>query len=315
MNNLAPVVLFVYNRTWHAEQTLDALMQNELADHSVLYIYADGPKENATEEQLNKIQEVRHLIRSKQWCREVNIIEAEKNKGLADSIINGVTEIVNKYGKIIVLEDDLITSKGFLKYMNDALLKYENEERIMQVSGYIFPINCEAKNAALLLPFTTSWGWATWKKSWQYFDPSAKGYEELKTNKSLSLLFDLDGTYPYTQMLITQMEGKSLSSWAIRWWWAVFIKKGIVIYPDKSLIENIGFGQDATHTIQKNPFENSDFEINYFIKHFPNSIKLDLSAYNEIQKNFQLKIGYSKIKKFNINRIKEIGNNLLRNFI
>ena len=141
---LAPIVLFVYNRPWHTEQTLNALMQNELADQSVLYIYADGPKENATEEQLKKIEEVRHVIRTKKWCKEVHIIESEKNKGLADSIINGVTEIVNKYGKVIVLEDDIVTSKGFLKYMNEALELYKEEDKVYHISGYMFPVkgNC-----------------------------------------------------------------------------------------------------------------------------------------------------------------------------
>jgi GT2 family glycosyltransferase len=122
LQELSPIILFVYNRPSHTEQTLKDLMQNELADQSVLYIYADGPKENATEEQIKKINEVRQLIRSKTWCKEAHIKEAEKNKGLADSIIDGGTEQVNKYGKVIVLEHDLITARGFLKYMNKARL-------------------------------------------------------------------------------------------------------------------------------------------------------------------------------------------------
>lgn len=139
MNTLAPIVLFTYNRPHHTQKTLQALMQNELADKSVLYIYCDGAKEHATETDKTNITEVRKVVRSKQWCKEVHIIEAEKNKGLAKSIISAVTEIVGKYGKIIVLEDDIITSKGFLRYMNDALSIYQTQDKVMHVSAYMYP--------------------------------------------------------------------------------------------------------------------------------------------------------------------------------
>src|SRR2546423_14535813 len=138
MQTLAPVSLFVYNRPWHLKQTLESLEKNFLSGQSVLYIYSDGPRADATPEQLQKIKEVRSLIRSKKWCKETYIIESETNKGLAKSIIEGVTELVNDFGKEIVLEDDLVLSPGFLKYMNEALTLYESEERVMHVSGYIF---------------------------------------------------------------------------------------------------------------------------------------------------------------------------------
>jgi len=116
---LAPIVLFCYNRPWHVEQTLEALSKNELADQSILYIYCDGPKPDATEEQIAKIAEVRQVIRKKQWCKEIHIIENDKNKGLGTSIIDGVSEIIKIYKKVIVLEDDLLTSPFFLDYMNN----------------------------------------------------------------------------------------------------------------------------------------------------------------------------------------------------
>ena len=204
--SLAPIVLFVYNRPWHAEQTLNALMKNELADQSVLYIFADGPKDNATEDQLNKIKEVRQVIRSKRWCKEIHIIESDKNKGLANSVIDGVTKIVNKYGKIIVLEDDLVTAKGFLHFMNNALDKYEEEEKVMEVSGFNFPLKIAHKNSAHFLLFASSWGWATWKRAWVQFDAQASGYEQLKVDKVLENKFNLNQSYPYSVMLFDQME-------------------------------------------------------------------------------------------------------------
>ena len=130
LKRLAPIVLFVYDRPWHTHQTLEALKSNLLAENSLLIIYSDGPKEEATDEQLSNIKEVRKLIREKKWCGQVEIIESDCNKGLAASIINGVTKVVNEFGEIIVLEDDLVTSKGFLKYMNDCLELYASEETV-----------------------------------------------------------------------------------------------------------------------------------------------------------------------------------------
>ena len=150
-NYLAPIVLFVYDRPWHTNQMLDSLAANKLADQSVLYIYSDGPKENSTIEQLKRINDVRELIRERKWCKEVNIVESKKNKGLANSIVDGVTEIVNRYGKIIVLEDDLVLSKGFLKYMNDSLSFYQNNNEVMHISGYMEPVNSNLPETFFLI--------------------------------------------------------------------------------------------------------------------------------------------------------------------
>ena len=179
--NLAPIVLFVYNRPWHTLQTLEALRKNALASESILYIFADGPKPFADESAMHKINETRECIKKKQWCKEVIIYEREINLGLADSIINGVTEIVNKHGKIIVLEDDIVTSKGFLKYMNDALDIYELEEKVMHISGYMFPVKKKLPKTFFYKP-TTCWGWATWSRSWKYFKKDAKSQIDILDN-------------------------------------------------------------------------------------------------------------------------------------
>ena len=283
ISNLAPIVVFVYNRPWHTEQTLNDLMQNDLADQSVLFIYADGPKENATDEQIEIIKKVRQIIRNKQWCKEVHIIEAEINKGLADAIIDGVTKIVNEFGKVIVLEDDLVTSKYFLRFMNDALHIYESNAGIMQVNGYMFPIKTVGTGSAIILPMISSWGWATWKRAWDLFDPNATGYEDLKINKKLSFEFDLDNSYPNTQMLLTQMEENKINSWAIRWWWSVFKAKGLSIFPDHSLVNNIGFGKEATHTINENPFINTSWNSEYSIIHLPGKIKIKKKTFQTLK--------------------------------
>lgn len=282
-DNLAPVLLFVYNRPAQTKRTLEALANSTLADESVLYIYADGPRSDASESDRQRLAEVRQLIRDRKWCREVFIIESAANKGLANSIIEGVTQQVNEHGKVIVLEDDLIVAKGFLQYMNDALVKYESEPRVWQVCGYQFPLGIPAKRAAVFLPITASWGWATWKRAWQAFDPEAKGYEKLKTDPELARKFDLNGTMRYTEMMMNQMEKKNISSWAIRWWWTVFKNDGISLFPDNSLVNNVGFGKDATHTKGPNPFRGARFNPDYTITDFPDIIEPNEPYFQRLQ--------------------------------
>lgn len=269
------------------------MADSALAAESVLYIYADGPKSDATESDRERLAEVRQVIRDRKWCKEVHIIESEANKGLANSIIEGVTQQVNAHGKAIVLEDDLVVAKGFLKYMNDALVKYENQPRVMQVCGYQFPIGIRAEHSAIFLPITASWGWATWKRAWDRFDPEAQGYEKLKTDTELARKFDLNGTIRYTEMLMNQMEKKNISSWAIRWWWTVFKADGISLFPDSSLVNNLGFGKDATHTKGPNPFRGFTFNPDYTITDFPETIEANEPHFQRLQSM------YSKIYPVN----------------
>ena len=160
--NLAPVVLFVYNRPWHAEQTLHALQANTLANQSDLYIYCDGAKPNAALEDLKKIEAVRALVTSQEWCKTVTIIENEHNLGLANSVIQGVTEVIEKHGSVIVLEDDIVTGTYFLQFMNDGLNLYKEEQQVFGVSGYRFPSSKTIKQPTYFLPIMSSWGYATY---------------------------------------------------------------------------------------------------------------------------------------------------------
>lgn len=242
---LAPIVIFVYNRPWHTQQTLESLFENDLANQSTLYIYADGPKINTSEEALQKIKEVRNIIREKKWCKEVIIIESDKNKGLENSIVEGITDIVNKYGKIIVLEDDMLTSKGFLRYMNDALNLYENEERVMHISGYMFPVKSKLPET-FFYNATSCWGWATWKRAWKYFNPDAKQLFDQLKNSKLIKKFNVEGSYDYYLQLKYNAEGK-IKTWAIKWYATIFLKKGFCLHPNKSLVNNIGFDNTGDH--------------------------------------------------------------------
>ncbi|MEJ2452108.1 MAG: glycosyltransferase [Gammaproteobacteria bacterium] len=239
----APIILFVYNRPVHTRRAVEKLLQNAEVCDSELFVYSDAPKNPEAGE---AVREVRAYIRTISGFRSVNIIERDKNWGLAASIIDGVTSVVNKYGRIIVLEDDLVVSPHFLGYMNAALERYQDNERIMQISGHIFPAKLAATTDAVFLSMTTSWGWATWTRAWKHFDTDAKGYAQLKQDAVLQKRFNLDGAYDYFSMLEAQLSGR-VDSWAIRWYLSVFMLGGLVLFPVKSLVKNVGFDGSGTH--------------------------------------------------------------------
>lgn len=238
--NLAPIVLFVYNRPWHTQQTVEALQKNELAQESELFIYCDAAKNDAVKQ---SVQDVRSYIQSIDGFKKITIIEREKNWGLANSIIDGVTKIVNQYGKIIVLEDDLVASPYFLRFMNEALTKYKNELSVFSITGYSHSNDIEKIDSTYFLRLTSSWSWGTWKDKWKHFshDPDI-----LKLCNKSKHRFNYDSSYDYSSMSDLQLKGE-IDSWAIYWYASVFLKDGLTLYPKKSLIQNIGFDGSGTH--------------------------------------------------------------------
>lgn len=243
MSELSPIILFVYNRPWHTEQTVEALKKNELSSESELFIFSDGPKKENDE----NVKKVREYIKTIDGFKAVNIIEREKNIGLANSVISGVTEIVNKFGKVIVLEDDIVTSSRFLQFMNESLEKYEGDERIFSISGYNVPMKCPAeydKNVFLSYRYS-SWGWATWKDKWYEADWDVQGWEEVFSDKGVNKKFQRGGEDLH-YIFKAQMNG-TLNSWAIRWYYSHFRKDRFTLFPVKSLVENIGFDGTGVH--------------------------------------------------------------------
>ncbi len=303
-STLAPIVLFVYNRPEHTLRTLDALSNNRLAELSDLYIFADGCPNTKDDQNFNRVQNVRRVIRKQQWCKNVIIKESIGNKGLAESIINGVSELINKHGKIIVLEDDLITSRGFLEFMNAGLNNYSNQEKVMQISGYNFPIHLKEKNTASFIPLTTTWGWATWKDRWNKIDFECKDYHLLKNNKYLFRKFNLDDSYNYSKMFLHQMESNGrVNSWGIRYWWNVFRMNGLVLYPDFTLVKNIGWDGSGRHGDDYELFGVDSWNESYRVKHFPSEIKTNTEDFLLLKKYLKKELSiYSrvikKIKKF-----------------
>lgn len=237
---LAPIVVFIYNRPHYLKETLEALSKNEESKNSTLYIYCDGPKEGSSQKELEKIASARAVAREKQWCKEVIIIENNTNMGLSKAIISGVTEIIEKHGRIIVLEDDLVTSKYFLNYINTALNKYENNEEVISVVGFTYPILFnDDYSGTYFIKNADCLGWATWKRGWDLFEADAIKLIHQLEEKKIVKDFDFNDQYPFMKMLRLVAEGK-VNSWAIRWYASSFINDKLSLFPKKSLVRHIG---------------------------------------------------------------------------
>ena len=248
MNSLAPIVLFVYNRPTHTRRTLEALAANVLADASTLYVYADGPKLEASNIDQENIEKTRRVLQERRWCKQVCIIESDHNQGLAYSIVKGVTQVVNKNGRVIVLEDDVITSSGFLTYMNEALNLYEDQKEVMHISGFFPPVKRSHD-----LPETffynqaSCWGWATWARAWKFFDANASWLLQEIIKIDGVHTFNIDDSYPFVDQLRANADG-TLETWAVKWQASIFLQNGLCLHPHRSMIKNIGFDGTGVHS-------------------------------------------------------------------
>lgn len=238
----APILLFVYNRPSHTQRALQALLTNSLAAESELFIYSDAPK---SADDKAAVDEVREYIRHVAGFKRVCIIERSQNFGLANNVIDGVTALVNRYGRVIVLEDDLVVAPFFLDFMNDALDVYEDEPKVGHIQACDFTHD-PALPDTFLIKWTGSWGWATWQRAWQHFNPDGKALLEELQRRKLSRRFDFDGSYGYTKMLRRQTEGKN-NSWAIRWNASLFLADILSLNVGKSLVKNEGFDGTGTN--------------------------------------------------------------------
>lgn len=238
----SPIALFVYSRPEHTRRTVESLLRNELAGESDLIIFSDAARTPGKREAVN---EVRAYLTTIEGFRSVTIHHRPSNFGLARSIIEGVTAVLQQHEQVIVLEDDMVTSPFFLTYMNEALECFANDSRIVSIHGYVYPVR-GALPEAFFLPGADCWGWATWRRGWACFNPDgAQLLRELKQRK-LERAFDFEGSYPYTQMLEAQIAGMN-DSWAIRWYASAFLQGKLTLYPGRSLVHNIGNDASGTH--------------------------------------------------------------------
>lgn len=240
----APILLFTYKRIDTLKRTVDALLKNRLANLSNLYIFSDGYK---SDNDKDAVRTVRDYLKTISGFKQITIIESPTNKGLASSIISGVSLILEKYDRVIVLEDDLITTPNFLTFMNSSLKFYENIDKVFSISGYSFNLGgFFDENDAYFLNRGWSWGWATWKNRWDMVDWEVKDYLEFKMNTKSRKEFSKGGS-DLNKMLDKQMNGY-LDSWAIRWFYHQYKIGGITLYPVLSKVFNNGFDENATHT-------------------------------------------------------------------
>lgn len=244
--SLAPIVLFVYNRPEHTQIVLEALSLNDLASESILYIYSDAPKSDdlSLVDQVNK---TRTVIRSRKWCGKVEIIESEINRGLAQSIVAGVTEVINRHGRVIVLEDDIVPSSGFLRFMNSALDKYELQESVMHISGYMYPVSNKIENGTVFLRVLSCWGWATWWRAWATYTDELEIFIKKLDSEKERRQFNIRGNAPFYNQLILNYQG-SLKTWAVRWFASWYFRGGLALFPKTSLIKNIGHDGSGVHS-------------------------------------------------------------------
>jgi len=238
--SLAPIALFVYRRPELTLRVLRRLKVCEGFSESRLHVFSDGPKNL---EQARQVEEVRRIVKGE--MPGAKLIARQSNIGLAKSVGEGVSQIVNTNGRVIILEDDLAPAPDFLIWMDRALDRYADDDRVMQVSGHMFGVDVGSN--PVFLPFISTWGWGTWARAWKHFDPTMIGVEELWRDRRLRKRFNIDGTYNYANMVRKQLAG-TIDSWGIAWNWSVFCNNGLVVYPPRSRVHNLGLVEPAaTH--------------------------------------------------------------------
>lgn len=251
-----PIIIFAFNRLDSLISTVESLKANPEASESDLIFYVDGPRQNKHGED-EKVKEVQNYVKTVNGFKSIKYFFSDENKGLAPSIIAGVTETINQYGSVIVIEDDLYVSKSFLRYMNQMLEVFKNDKRIFQISGYSTRMSFNINSDMYLNGRARSWTWATWKDRWDSVDWEVSDYAQLSKDRALQKAFNSHGSDLFN-MLKRYKQGK-ISSWYIRFCYAMHKQGKYCICPSKSLVRNDGFTNEGTHCNNYNRYK-IDFE-------------------------------------------------------
>jgi len=249
----APVALFIYNRPDHTRQTLEALGRNRLAEATPLFVFADGPKENASDADRARIRETRDLACSRPWTNRVTLIESSTNQGLAASIVKGVSRVLAEFDRVIVLEDDIVTSPGFLEFLNRGLEVYANEPRVMHLSGYMYPLGLQATDT-VFLRVLSCWGWATWARAWRFYQDDLQPHFEYLNTPQRIHKFNIEGHADFYRQLLDNRAGR-IRSWAVRWYASWLAQGGLSLFPTRSLVRNIGHDGSGVHCSDDRRFD------------------------------------------------------------
>ena len=246
--SLAPIVMFVYNRADHFQQTYEALSNCIGASESELYIFSDGAK---TEKDTQKVMEVRAALQAavkEGKFQNVHVVESKTNRGLAASVIAGVTQVIEEYGRVIVVEDDCVTAPAFLQFMNNSLDTYEREKRVGAIAGYTPQIEFpkDFQRDVFFSYRSCSCSWATWKDRWDGVDWELKNMSDFYKKPALIRKLNSNGKDRFIR-LYRQTKGKG-SSWSVRFGAHLVKKDQLTVYPRYSYIQNIGCDASGVHS-------------------------------------------------------------------
>lgn len=239
---LAPIILFVYDRPDHTKKTIEALKANELSNDSDLIIFSDGPKDKLA---FAGVSQVREYLKGVHGFKSIEVVERSENWGLAKSIISGVTEVVAKYGKVIVLEDDIVTSPLFLTFMNGALNHFRFEKKVWHVSGWNYQMNPEGLGDVFFWRLMNCWGWATWDDRWRYFEKNTEDILNDFTDDDI-FKFDIDGSGSFWRQVQLNSQGK-INTWAVYWYASIFKNGGLCLNPTRTFVQNVGLDGSGVH--------------------------------------------------------------------
>lgn len=273
----APIAIFAFRRPYHLERLLQSLLKNALMPQSPLFVFCDGPRST---DDGDAVRETRRIAR-KLVGGQATIQESAENRGLAHSIISGVSQLCDQFGRVIVLEDDLVLHSSCLEFLNAALTRYAQESRVFHVNGYRYPI--AASQSPTFLRLTSSWGWATWDRAWKAFEADSCLLAAQLQERELTRDFDFGGTYPYFKMLKNQAAGK-IDSWAIRWYASSFLRGGLSLYPSSSLVTNSGLDNSGVHCGVSSQF---DVPVAASSMHWPTAVEEDMLTYSRMQVFFR----------------------------
>ena len=293
LSNFAPVVVFTFNRPSHLKRCVDSLLLNKESELTDFWFFVDGPRNSVDK---TKIDEIIQILNEYRNVINLRIINSEKNLGLAKSIITGLNTVFEKSARVIIIEDDLVASPYFLEYCNFGLDKYEIDQRIASLHGFSYGFNEPEKNPYFLRG-ADCWGWATWKDRWQLFEAdSNKLISQIRGNR-LKRKFDLDGVYPYFNMLIRQSRGE-VNSWAIRWHASMFLANKLTLYPNQTLINNDGADGSGTHAGQSKSFNSklADRPIDFLNIEVKESKRARRKLKRFLRKHYSIRHKYSPLR-------------------
>jgi len=297
-----PIVIFLYKRPHHAQQLLDSLQKCSRLEECEVFIYCDGVKKPAD---AAGVQETRSIADEFASRNNASVVKRGQNMGLARSIVDGVSQMCAQFGRVIILEEDFILHPYFLDFMLQSLDRYADEEKVAQVAGFSFPINRSLGSDAYFMPIISIWGWATWRRAWNLFSwETLPALETLGNNSEIQHKFDVDGSYPYTDMLRQVAKGQ-LDAWAVLWYWQTFTRNMLTLSPRESLVWQNGFDDSAVHT--KEIWVGMQEPINKFLQtnwqpvvSFPKLVETNTAAFENLKNFLRSKSPESptKVQKF-----------------